>query len=70
MAKIGRVTDDHMSEVRINKKTFLKMSDWTPYFELLPWQHQLRHEIENNLKTCTNTKCKTSTNFNSNALAV
>ena len=71
MAKFGRVTVDSISEVRIDKKYFLnKLIFDSPYFEPLPRQHQLRHELKNFLKTCTNTKCKKSASFNYIALTV
>ena len=40
------------------------------HLEVLPWQHQLTHEFENYLKTCTGSKCNKCGNFSLFALAV
>ena len=48
---------------------FEKNSVLTPLTCHMPWQHQLRHEFGNYLKTYTNTKCKKYASLNSIVLA-
>ena len=69
MAKIGNVTNQYLLisflKSKLKKKIIFKGHFSAPYFELLPWQRQLRHEFEDYLKTCPSTKCIKSANFNS-----